>query len=217
MNSIEKQRTAAEARPSEAANPAASDPFKDRYLTIPNVICVARIFGSLGLIGLAVTGHSTAFVTGFIALSLSDWIDGKLARWLNQRSDFGARLDSASDAILYGCLLIGSLILKRDVLQHEVIWLTSALGSYALTSGFGLWKYGKIPSYHTYGAKTTQWLVLGGAVAMLLDWSIWPLRIACVGGTLTNLEATAITYTLPKWRADVLTLLHVLPKRSDNR
>jgi len=189
-------------------------PYKDRYLTIPNVICVARFIGSLGILWFAFIGNATVFVFGFVVLSLSDWVDGKLARWLNQRSEFGARLDSASDATLYGCLAIGSLLLKWKQLQPEVAWLIVPLVSYAITTGYGLWKYGRIPSYHTYGAKYSQWLVLGGATAMLLDWSMWPMRVASVAVTLANLEATAISFVLLAWRADVLTLLHVLPKKS---
>jgi CDP-diacylglycerol--glycerol-3-phosphate 3-phosphatidyltransferase len=111
-------------------------------------------------------------------------------------------------------LLIGSLILKWAVLQGELVWLLMAITSYAVSMSYGLRKYGRFPSYHTYGAKMTNYLVLGGAVAMLLDWAIWPLRIAAVAGTMTNLEAVAITFVLPAWRADVPTLLRVLPGRS---
>ncbi|MCP4784481.1 MAG: hypothetical protein GY903_23395 [Fuerstiella sp.] len=202
------------ADPLSSNGPEVPGPFKDRYLTIPNIICFARIIGSLALIGVAAAGHVNVFVIGYVVFSLSDWVDGRLARWLNQRSDFGARLDSASDAILNTCLLIGSLILKWDVLQGELVWLLMAITSYAVSMGYGLWKYGRFPSYHTYGAKMTNYLVLGGAVAMLLDWAIWPLRVAAVAGTMANLEAIAITFVLPTWRADVLTLLRVLPGRS---
>ena len=202
----------------DSKNPAAEvigpDPCQDRYLTIPNVICVARFLGSLGILWFAFIGNATVFTIGFVVLNLSDTVDGRLARWLNQRSVFGARLDSASDATLYGCLVIGSLMLKWKQLQPEIVWFIVPLVSYAMTTGYGLWKYGRIPSYHTYGAKYSQWLVLGGATAMLLDWSMWPMRVASVAVTLTNMEATAITFVLPTWRADVLTLLHVLPKRS---
>ncbi len=198
---------------SPAAEVIDPDPCQDRYLTIPNVICVARFLGSLVILWFAFIGNATVFTIGFIVLSLSDTVDGRLARWLNQRSVFGARLDSASDATLYGCLAIGSLMLKWKQLQPEIAWFIVPLVSYAMTTGYGLWKYGRIPSYHTYGAKYSQWLVLGGATAMLLDWSMWPMRVASIAVTLTNLEATAITFVLPTWRADVLTLLHVLPKR----
>ena len=203
------EQTSSPAASPHSPEPGESHSRQDRYLTIPNVICFVRLLGSLCLIGIAAAGYAETFVVLFVVLSLSDWVDGKLARWLNQRSDFGARLDSASDSILYTCLLTGSLILKWDVLQHEVVLLGMGLCSYALTTGYGLWKYRRIPSYHTYGAKTTQWLMLGGAVAMLLDISIWPLRIALVSGVLTNLEATAMTYCLPVWTADVLSILHV--------
>ena len=83
------------------------------------------------------------------------------------------------------------------------MWLLVAITSCAASMGYGLCKYRRFPSYHTYGEKMTNYLVLGGAVAMLLDWSIWPLRIAAVTGTMTNMEAVAITFVLPTWRADV--------------
>lgn len=114
-------------------------------------------------------------------------IDGKLARWLHQRSDFGARLDSFADAVLYGGLFFGLFWFRGEVLYHEAVWWIVGLLSYLLTTGTGLWKYGRVPSYHTYGAKISQWLVLAGAICLLLDYSIWPFRVAMVLVTLTNL------------------------------
>jgi cardiolipin synthase (CMP-forming) len=135
MSQIAEQDATAGSGTLRSADSSADSPYKDRYWTIPNVICVVRIIGSFGLLWLAVAGFPTAFIVCFFVLHLSDWIDGKLARWLNQRSDFDARLDSASDAILYGCLIIGCLILKWDVLQPEAIWLVVALASYCITTG----------------------------------------------------------------------------------
>lgn len=40
------------------------------------------------------------FTAVFVVLNLSDWIDGRLTRWLKQRSDFGARLDRFADSVL---------------------------------------------------------------------------------------------------------------------
>ncbi len=187
--------------------------YRKKYVTVPNVICTIRLVGAIWLFWLAVQNQAHLFTGVFVALSLSDWIDGRLARWLKQRSDFGARLDSLADSVLYGALLFGLLWLKWDVLSHELVWLIVGVLSYFLTTGAGLWKYGRIPSYHTYGAKLSQWIVLVAAICILLDYSVWPLRLAMLAGTLTNLEATAITCVLPEWRADVLTLLHVLPNR----
>jgi CDP-diacylglycerol--glycerol-3-phosphate 3-phosphatidyltransferase len=194
-----------------------TEPEDQRYrhaiITIPNLICVVRLVGSPLLLALAIAGLPYWFVGLFLALSLSDWIDGKLARWLHQRSDLGARLDSTADAILYATVLGGAVILSWDLLRHEIIWVLTGLGSYALTTGAGLWKYGRVPSYHTYGAKLTQWIALIAGICLILGWSVWPLRFAAVAVTLTNLEATAITCVLSEWRADVLTVFHVWPKR----
>jgi cardiolipin synthase len=188
-------------------------PYRDRIITIPNIICAFRLAGAVSLCGFALTDNPRLFAAIFTVLSLSDWIDGKLARWLNQRSDFGARLDSLADSVLYGALLFGCCWLRWEVLRPEAPWWIVALLSYVLTTALGLWKYGKIPSYHTYGAKTSQWLTLAGGVCVLLDYSVWPLRVAMVAVTLTNLEAMIITWHLKEWRADVPTVFHLLPER----
>jgi len=189
--------------------------YRRRVLTIPNVICAVRLVGAFLLFGVALGGYTTLFAVMFAVLSLSDWIDGKLARWLNQRSDFGARLDSVADSVLYTALFFGSLWLRWELLRGEAAWWLMALSSYLLTTLFGLWKYGKIPSYHTYGAKLSHWLIFAGALSLLLDVSIWPFRIAMISVMITNLEATAISWCLKEWRADVLTILHVLQNHRD--
>ena len=197
--------------PSHSTMPKDDAAGMDRIVTIPNLICLFRLVGSGGLFLLAMAGWRYYFVVFFLLLSLSDWIDGKLARWLNQRSDLGARLDSWADAAMYAGLLGGAWFLSRHVLQQEAVWLAIGLGSYALTSGFGIWKFRRVPSYHTYGAKITQWIALTAGIFLILEWSTWPLRIAAIAVAITNLEATAISLVLKEWRADVLTLFHVWP------
>jgi len=195
---------------------AADDQRTDRLVTIPNIICVIRLFGSVVLVVLAAAGHGTTFLWLFVALAMSDWVDGKLARLLNQRSVWGPRLDSWADAALYVALLIGALILHGDTLRSELAWIVPALAIYALSTGAGFWKYRRWPSYHTRAAKISWFLILVGAVCMLGQWELWelwPLRIALVAITLTNLEALLITILSPHWRADIETVLTVLRER----
>lgn len=186
--------------------------YKDSILTVPNLICFARIAGSFVLFALAYAEMPYWFVGVFTLLSLSDWVDGRLARWLKQRSDFGARLDSFADSILYASLIAGVVFLSWQTVQHELVWLGVAVASYALTSTVGLLKFGRIPSYHTFLAKKTQWLALLAGVSLVLDWSVWPLRICAVAVVITNLEATLISLVLKEWVADVLTIFHVWPR-----
>ncbi len=179
-----------------------------RLLTIPNVLCLIRLVGAGVLIVLALNGQPYVFLGLYLFLVATDWVDGKLARWLDQRSVFGARLDSAADASLYTALLLGCLWLKWDVLQHEIGWILPAVASYALTSGVGLWRFGRWPSYHTRGAKSTWLLITIGVVCLVGGWALWPLRIAMLAVMLTNVEATLISFTLRQWRADVPSLYH---------
>lgn len=202
-------------QPTEVNGIEPRDPaFRDRIVTIPNIICLVRLFGSAALFGFAFAQNARLFAGVFTVLSLSDWIDGKLARWLRQRSDFGARLDSFADAMLYTALGFGLILLQWETLQREFVWWIPAVLSYVVTTCFGLWKYGKVPSYHTYGAKISQWVILFGAISLLLDVSVIPFRLAMVSVSLTNLEATALTWYLKEWRADILTILHVMPGKS---
>lgn len=177
-------------------------------LTIPNLLCAIRLVGSAILLGLGIAGQDDAFLILFVLLALTDWVDGKLAILLNQRSILGARLDSWADAALYTALLLGGLSLRWEVLLQERWWICPALISYALTTGVGLWKFGRWPSYHTRAAKISWLLITIGAICLLAGWTLWPFRLAMVAVTLTNLEATLITCLLRDWRANVTSLYH---------
>ncbi|NIP58856.1 MAG: CDP-alcohol phosphatidyltransferase family protein, partial [Gemmatimonadetes bacterium] len=77
------------------------------FFTIPNVLSGIRILGAPGLVILGGTGRGDPFLALFLFLMATDWIDGKLAIWLDQRSSLGARIDSAADVVMYGSLLVG--------------------------------------------------------------------------------------------------------------
>ncbi len=173
---------------------------------IPNAICVVRMLGSLTLLVIAIAGLRWLFIATYFVLIVSDLVDGPLARWLKQKSALGALLDSVADAFLNFCLIVGASILCWEILRHEFIWISVAIVLYVVGIGIAFSKFGRLPAYHTWAAKTTQWLAAIAAVSLILDWSVWPLRVAAIGATLTNLETIAITMTLKQWRTDVLSL-----------
>jgi CDP-diacylglycerol--glycerol-3-phosphate 3-phosphatidyltransferase len=184
-----------------------------RIATIPNIICVLRMLGSIVLLALAIGGHRVEFLWLFVALAMSDWVDGKLAVLLNQRSEWGPRLDSWADFALYSALLGGVLLLHGNTLQTEWQWIAPALTSYTLSTLAGFWRYHCWPSYHTRAAKTSWFLMLLGAVCLLADWRLWPLRIALAAVTLTNFEALLITYLSPNCRDDVGSACTIIRER----
>lgn len=193
--------------PSATDDPAG--PYiSDRLVTVPNIICGIRLVGSFVLVGIAWAGLSDLFLWIFVLLAMSDWIDGKLAILLNQRSVIGARLDSWADAALYAALLVGAVMLSGETLRAEIAWFIPPLGTYGISTAAGLWKYRRWPSYHTRAAKTGWFLILLGTIGLFTDWSLWPLRIALAFTALTNLEALAITIISPVWRTDVTSVFH---------
>jgi CDP-diacylglycerol--glycerol-3-phosphate 3-phosphatidyltransferase len=180
---------------------------------VPNLLSAIRLLGSFALMALAIMGWGKAFLWLFVALALTDWLDGKLAILLRQKTALGARLDSWADAALYGALLFGALWLHSATLAAELGWILSAVVSYVVSTMAGLWKYGRWPSYHTRAAKTSWFLIAVAVVCLFQGWAVWPLRVAAVAVTLTNLEAMLITSLCADWRADVESAFHILRDR----
>jgi len=176
--------------------------------TIPNLLSLLRLLGAPVCIALAHLNQPTWFFVVMAFMIMSDWVDGKIAIWFNLRSTFGARLDSTADAMMYAAVLYGMWWLKWPMVREEAPWIVMALVSYVVTSAAGLWKFGRWPSYHTRAAKTS-WFLMGLAIlAVFADFSRWPLRIAMIAVTLTNIEATLITCILPAWVTDLPSLWH---------
>ena len=197
-------------------NPETQEPYiSDRLFTIPNLICGLRLVGSFGLVTIAYLEQEELFLWFFLFLAMTDWVDGKLAILLNQRSVIGARLDSWADAALYTALLIGTVMLHGETLGGELAWIFPALGSYAISTAAGFWKYQRWPSYHTRAAKTCWFLVIVGTFGLFTGWSLWPLRVAFAAATLANLETLAITFILPSWRVNVTSIYHAWHDRDD--
>jgi len=154
-----------------------------------------------------------SFLVVFLLLVFTDWIDGRLAAWLQQRTTFGARFDSVADAAMYGALLFGCVWLRADTLVAEGAWIVAALGSYWLSCTLALIKFRRLPSHHTYSAKVAAVMTVIAALALLIDWTIWPLRVATVAVSCANLESALITLLSEQWRADVPTVWHALRTR----
>ncbi|PAY18962.1 phosphatidylglycerophosphate synthase [Rhodopirellula sp. SM50] len=145
---------------------------------------------------LAWNGRLTGTLVLFLVLTFSDFVDGKLARWLNQRSAIGPKLDSFADAVMYGCLALALIFLRGDLLGQEVLWIAFAIVSYIAAGMFALAKFGQLPSYHTRSAKVAWLMVAIAAVTLLSGGPAWPLRLAMATVVIANLESSCITYLL---------------------
>jgi len=190
----------------EASPP--TDDAEHRLLTVPNILSIGRIVGSAGLIWLAWIGAENWFIGVFLFFILTDWLDGKLAVLLDQRSVLGARLDSIGDTVLYSCLVIGALFLAPDFMRDQWGLIVAMIASHLLAGGAAVLKFRRIPAYHTRAAKTCWFLVCVGAVVLFIGGPWWPAQLALAAVILTNLQSIAITRTLPHWEADVSSWWH---------
>ncbi len=174
-----------------------------RRLTIPNVICVCRILAAPVLVALAASDRRAAVVALFLAMTASDWIDGKLAILLDQRSQIGPRLDSLADSAMYGALFLAAVLLDPERLRAEWPWIAAPIAVYLIAGAVSLRKFGRWPNHHTRTAKMSWGVMLVGGVLFLGGWSLWPLRVALVGATLASVQSMMITRLLPEYRSDV--------------
>jgi cardiolipin synthase len=92
----------------------------DRLLTVPNVLSLLRLAAVPLFLWLLLGPHHDLLAVLVLALSgLTDWLDGKLARLLNQSSKLGVLLDPAVDRLSTVSILIAFGL--RDILPWWVI------------------------------------------------------------------------------------------------
>ena len=99
-------------------------------LNIPNLLTLSRIILIPLIIGLyylpydwlSFHGKNTAATAVFVLAAATDWLDGYLARRLNQMSAFGAFLDPVADKLIVAGALIILVYLQRvDMLVALII------------------------------------------------------------------------------------------------
>jgi cardiolipin synthase len=111
---------------SAASAPGAAAPLGDNVLTIPNIISFARLLGVPVFLWLVLGVNSDTadwWAVGLLmAAGLSDWLDGKIARALNQQSRLGQLLDPAADRLYIVATVIALAV--RTIIPW---WLVAVL------------------------------------------------------------------------------------------
>lgn len=92
----------------------------DRLLTVPNVISLLRLAGIPLFLWLLLGPHDDLLAVLVLAFSgFTDWLDGKLARLLNQSSRLGALLDPVVDRLYTLSTLLA--FAAREILPWWVV------------------------------------------------------------------------------------------------
>jgi cardiolipin synthase len=170
-----------------------------QVLTIPNIVSIIRLAGVPLFLWLVLVPEADAwalvvlFVSGF-----TDWLDGYLARKLNQTSQLGAILDPVADRLYILSTVIGLGI--RDIIPW---WMAILL---PLRDAF-LW--GLVPFLRTRGYSSLPVHFLGKAATANLLYAFPLLLLGDGTGVLATLAkvfgwAFAIWGTGLYWWAGLL-------------
>jgi len=137
-------------------------------LTIPNLVSFARLAGVPLFLYLVLGPHEDGWAVVVLAIGgTSDWVDGFLARRLNQTSRLGELLDPLADR-----LYIVATVVALTIREVVPLWFTLALLARELLLGVCLlvlrrYGYGP-PPVHYVGKSATFILLLALPILLLL-------------------------------------------------
>jgi CDP-diacylglycerol--glycerol-3-phosphate 3-phosphatidyltransferase len=120
----------------------------------------------------------------------------------------GAQLDSRADLATWVALPLCAWWLRPELVAAEALWIGAGLVAALGTTAYGFVRFGRLTSYHTWGAKASA-VALGAALFPFLGWGVvWPLHAAIVLLVASQVEEAAITRTLSAWASDVPSWWH---------
>jgi cardiolipin synthase (CMP-forming) len=135
---------------------------RGRVLTIPNLISLVRLAGVPVFLWLVLAVRSQTgdwWAVGLLLLAgFSDWLDGKIARALNQQSSLGEMLDPAADR-----LYIVSTIIALAVRGIIGWWLVAILAARELTLAIALLALRR----HGYGPLKVSFIGKAATLSLL--------------------------------------------------
>jgi cardiolipin synthase len=160
----------------------------DRVLTIPNALSVLRLLGVPLFLWLLLGPHAdVAALVVLMVAGATDWLDGKIARWLKQTSRLGVLLDPAADRLYILATLVAFVI--RDIIPW---WLAVLIvGRDVLLSGCLV-----VLRRHGYGPLQVHYL--GKAATFNLLYAFPLLLIADGDSTLADV-ARPVAWAFTIW------------------
>jgi len=168
------------------------------FFTIPTImtwtriVAIPLIVGVYYLPGLPKAAQNEIATVMFVLFAVTDWLDGYLARKLNQTSAFGAFLDPVADKFL----VCASLLILVHMNRVHVLVALIIIGREIAISSLREWMAqigaGKSVAVHMVGKiKTTvqmvaiPFLLFDGVLLGLIDTRLWGEVLIWVAAVLT--------------------------------
>jgi len=167
------------------------------FLTIPTLLTWTRIVAIPLIVGVFYLGWpvQTANLLAtvmFVVFALTDWLDGYLARKLNQTSSFGAFLDPVADKFLVCASLLVLVHLKRADVFVALIIIGREIAISALREWMAQIGASKSVAVHMLGKLKTvvqmvaiPFLLFDGKLLGVIDTGVWGTWLIWAAAVLT--------------------------------
>jgi cardiolipin synthase len=167
------------------------------FLTIPTIFTWTRIVAIPLIVGVFYLGlraelQNLIATVMFVVFALTDWLDGYLARRLNQTSSFGAFLDPVADKFLVCASLLVLVHLQRTDVFVALIIIGREIAISALREWMAHIGASKSVAVHMLGKiKTTvqmiaiPFLLFDGRLLGLIDTGLWGTWLIWASAILT--------------------------------
>jgi CDP-diacylglycerol--glycerol-3-phosphate 3-phosphatidyltransferase len=186
------------------------------FFTIPTIMTWTRIVAIpliVGVFYLPISNDSRNLVATvmFVVFALTDWLDGYLARRLNQTSSFGAFLDPVADKFLVCASLLVLVHMNRADVFVGLIIIGREIAISALREWMAQIGAGKSVAVHLAGKlKTTvqmvaiPFLLYDGLLLGVVDTRAWGNVLIWLAAVLTVWSMVYyLKKALPEIRAKV--------------
>ncbi|UQS27901.1 CDP-alcohol phosphatidyltransferase family protein [Amycolatopsis thermalba] len=156
--------------------------------TVPNLLSLLRLAGVPVFLWLLLGPKADGWALALLVFSgLSDWLDGKLARWLDQTSRLGQLLDPAADRLYIVATLVAFLV--RGIVPW---WLVAVLVGRELLVGVAL----LVLRRHDYAPPEVTYI--GKAATFVLMYA-FPFLLLTQGASTAAAIARPIAYSFTAW------------------
>ena len=167
------------------------------FFTLPTLLTWARIVAIPLIVGvfylpLEPATRNLISTVLFVVVALTDWLDGYLARKLNQTSSFGAFLDPVADKFLVCAALLILLQLDRVNAFVALVIIGREIAISALREWMAQIGASRSVAVHVLGKLKTvvqmvaiPFLLFDGALFGLIDTRIWGTGLIYLAAVLT--------------------------------
>lgn len=176
------------------------------YKYLPNCITAVRIVGTAAM--LFMKPLSKIFLIVYAVAGFTDVLDGFIARKMGTISDFGSKLDSVADLLLYFVMLV-KLFPVMWVVLPNIIW--AMVGAIVVVRFCAYMvaakKYKRFSAQHTYMNKASGLAVFTVPFAIVTAIAVPYCWGVCVVAMTASLEELIIHLTSKEYNPSRKTLL----------